>query len=454
MRRIVEESPALTPAFIAHPHAAELEAMGKLLDENSEIVALVHADLVRGVSAENGRPGLTAEQALRAFIVKQMNGFSYVELAFHLADSRTYRGFCRLPAFFDESPSDTALQSAIRRIRPETLAAANRLLVGTAKEEGIESGRKVRVDCTTTETNIHAPDDAAQLWDCVRVLTRLTARAHGLVGGICFTDHTRRAKRRRLGILNAKGAEQRLPLYRDLLKVTGKTLGAARRAADALATPTAQASTEIAAFRAMGVEMELRHYIGLAERVVDQTERRVLRGEQVPSGDKVLSIFEPHTDIIIKKRREVEFGHKLCLVTGPSSLVLDCVTLDGNPADSTLAVSMVERQRELYGRPPRQVAFDGGFASKANLAAIKALDVEDVMFSKGRGLQITEMAKSTWVYKRLWKFRAGIEGGISFLKRCFGLGRCNWVGLDGFKAYVWGSILSANLLLLARHRLE
>lgn len=452
MRRIVERSPALTPATISHPHAAALEAIGKILDEHPEIVALVHADLVRGVSAENGRPGLTAEQALRAFVVKQMNSFSYVELAFHLADSRTYRGFCRLPALFDESPSDTALQSAIRRIEPETLEAANRLLVGTAKEEGIESGRKVRVDCTVTETNVHAPDDAAQLWDSVRVLTRLTGRAQELVVGIRFTDHTRRAKRRRLGILNAKGAEQRLPLYRDLLKVTGRTLEAARRAADALAT--APAETETGAFRAMGAEMELRHYIGLAERVVDQTERRVLRGEQVPAGEKVLSIFEPHTDIIIKKRREVEYGHKLCLVTGPSSLVLDCVTLDGNPADSTLAISMVERQRELYGRPPKQVAFDGGFASKANLAAIKALDVEDVMFSKGRGLEIAEMAKSTWVYKRLWKFRAGIEGGISFLKRCFGLGRCTWVGLDGFKAYVWGSVLSANLLILARHRLE
>ena len=115
---------------------------------------------------------------------------------------------------------------------------------------------------------------------------------------------------------------------------------------------------------------------------------------------------------------------------------------------------MVERQRDLYGKVPRQVAFDGGFASKANLDAIKATNVKDVMFSKSRGLAITEMVKSAWVYKRLWKFRAGVEGCISFLKRCFGLGRCTWVGLNGFKSYVWGSILSANLLILARHRLE
>lgn len=453
MRRIVERTPELTPAPIAHEHAFEFEAIGKILDEKPEILALVLGDLVRGVSAENGRPGLTAEQTLRALIVKQMNGFSYVELAFHLADSRTYRGFCRLPAFSDETPSDTALQSSIRRLKPETLAAISRLVVGTAKEDGIEDGRTVRVDCTVTETNIHKPDDAAQLWDSVRVLDRLMGKAQRLAPAVRFTDHTRRAKRRRLGILNAKGEEQRLPLYRDLLKVTSKTIHAARRAAEVLAAG-AVGHSELAAFASIRLEMELRHFIALAVRVVDQTERRVLRGEQVPAKEKVVSIFEPHTDIIIKKKRETEFGHKLCLVTGRSSLVLDCVIEDGNPADSTLAVSMIERQRELYGQPPRQTAFDGGFASKANLAELKAMNVKDVMFSKGRGLTITEMVKSAWVYRRLWKFRAGVEGCISFLMRCFGLTRCTWVGLDGFKAYVWGSILTANLLILARHRLE
>lgn len=449
MRRIVEQSPELTPAFIQHDHASEFAMIGKLLDANGEILPLVHADLARGISAENGRPGLSAEQTLRAFIIKQMNGFSYVELAFHLADSRTYRSFCRLPAFSDKAPSDTALQSGIRRLRPETLEAINRLLVGTAKEEAIEDGRKVRIDCTVTETNIHEPDDAAQLWDCVRVLTRLMGRAQELAPAVRFADHTRRAKRRRLGILNAKGAEARVPLYRDLLKVTIKTINAARQAADVLISDAGPNELTAAA-----LDFQIRHFVGLAVRVVDQTERRVLRGEQVPAQEKVVSIFEPHTDIIIKKKRETEFGHKLCLTTGASSLVLDCVIEDGNPADSTLAVEMVERQRDIYGKVPRQVAFDGGFAARANLDAIKAMDVKDVMFSKGRGLAITEMVKSPWVYKRLWKFRAGVEGCISFLKRCFGLDRCTWSGLDGFKAYVWGSILSANLLILARHRLD
>src|ERR1700722_69744 len=115
---------------------------------------------------------------------------------------------------------------------------------------------------------------------------------------------------------------------------------------------------------------------------------------------------------------------------------------------------MIERQRELYGRAPRQASFDGSFTSRANLATLKGLGVEDVAFSKGRGLSISEMVKSTWVYRRLRDFRAGVEGTISFLKRAFGLGCCTWSGLASFKSYVWGSVLACNLLVVARHLLD
>ncbi len=127
---------------------------------------------------------------------------------------------------------------------------------------------------------------------------------------------------------------------------------------------------------------------------------------------------------------------------------------DGNPADSALACEMIERQSTIYGTPPRQVGFDGGFASHHNLTAIKELGVKDVMFSKKRGLKVAEMVKSSYVYKKLRNFRAGIEGMISFLKQSFGAGRCTFSGLASFKTYVWGSIVSANLLILARHTME
>jgi len=435
--------------FLEHEHAHELAAISDIIDENPEILNLVYRDIVAEVRSDTGRPGLTAENALRALIVKQMNGFSYEELAFHLGDSRTYSAFCRLP-WLDEKPvSGSALCDVINRIQPNTLEAINRVLVGVAKDEGVEKGRKVRIDCTVTETNIHAPTDSSLLWDTVRVLTRLMRQATEALGDSFdarFTDHTRRAKRRNLGIHNAPNAKKRLPLYRDLLKVTRKTLGYAASMAVTLAAGPVDITR-------LAFEHELRHFVALGRRVVDQTQRRVIEGEQVPAKEKIVSIFEPHTDIIIKSRRETEFGHKICLAAGASSLVTDCVFEDGNPPDSKLAVGMVERQEEIFDRVPRQVAFDGGFASKDNLAAIKGMGVKDVAFHKKRGLAIADMAKSAWVYKRLRRFRAGVEGVISFLKRCFGLTRCTWTTLKGFKCYVWGSIVSANLLILARHRL-
>ena len=178
-----------------------------------------------------------------------------------------------------------------------------------------------------------------------------------------------------------------------------------------------------------------------------------MRGESVPAADKVLSIFEPHTDIIVKDNREPIYGHKVCLTSGPSGLVTDVVVEKGNPADVTLTVEMIERHRALFGHVPRQASFDGGFASRTNLRAIKKAGVQDVAFSKRLGLKITEMVKSSWVYRRLRNFRSGIEGVISFLKRGFGMARCIWSGFASFKAYVLASTVSCNLLVVARHQL-
>ncbi len=193
--------------------------------------------------------------------------------------------------------------------------------------------------------------------------------------------------------------------------------------------------------------------IELSLRVVDQTERRVVNGESVPAGEKLVSIFEPHTDVIRKDRRETLYGHKLCLSAGASNLITDCVILDGNPADSTLTVAMMKRHIELFDQVPEQVAFDGAFASIENLANLKALGIEDVGFAKARWAQIDDMVKSSWVYKKLRHFRAGVEGIISFLKRVFGVDRCRRKGLRSFKVYALSSVVSANLLILARHAL-
>src|SRR5438046_9429624 len=127
----------------------------------------------------------------------------------------------------------------------------------------------------------------------------------------------------------------------------------------------------MAMIRAATIAYDLRHYVKLAERVLDQAERRIVRGEQVPATEKIVSIFEPHTDIIVKDRRETLYGHKICLTAGASGMVTDVVVEDGNPADSTLATRMIQRQKDIYGKPPRQATFDGAFSSNANLVDIQ-----------------------------------------------------------------------------------
>jgi IS5 family transposase len=197
---------------------------------------------------------------------------------------------------------------------------------------------------------------------------------------------------------------------------------------------------------------ELEEIIRLTHKVIDQTTRRVIHGESVPACEKIVSIFESHTDIIVKDRRDTFYGHKVCLTGGASNLITDCLILDGNPADTDLTDQILDRHKDIYGQYPLKVALDGGFASKENLESAKGKGIKDVCFAKKRGLEEEQMCRSIWVYKRLRRFRAGIESGISWLKRCFGFGRCMWKSLRSFKSYVWASIVSANLLTLARAR--
>jgi transposase, IS5 family len=281
----------------------------------------------------------------------------------------------------------------------------------------------------------------------VRTLTRLLRQAGEYVE-LEFRDHLKRAKRRDMGIQHAAKSEHRLPLYRDLVKVTEAVVASARRSIDKLEKhypPQAFEQPELGDLRDA-----LKHYLGPTEKVLDQTRRRVFRGETVPAPQKVVSIFEPHTDIIRKDRRQTLYGHKIFLTTGASGLVVDCFVERGNPVDSTKAVKLIERAIRATSTTPQQVVFDGGFSSRANLEAIKGLGVRDVAFSKAPGLAIKEMIKRTWLYQRLRHFRAGIEGIISFLKRSFGWDRCAWRSYGSFRAYTWGSVVAANLVMLAR----
>ena len=445
MRQSIRRQLGLAPALPAHAHAEEMAAISGMLDRHPEIEALVERDIVRaGVARHIGRNGMSADQVLRALVVKQLNQFSYEELAFHLLDSMTYRSFCRFGAF-ESVAKKSALQDNVRRISADTLEQINRVLVGEALHNGAEKGKRVRMDSTPVETNIHEPSDSSLLWDVVRVLVRLLKQAEQLVA-VTWSDHRRRARRRTVGIIGA-GNARRQALYRDLIKIASRTVGYAERALVLLRRKKARADSLVL--------HELEHLVPLAHRVLDQARRRVLDGECVPATDKVLSIFEPDTDLIVRGRRDPTYGHKLCLTVGSSSLVLDCVVEEGNPTDSTLAQKLVQRAKDVLGAAPEQAVFDGGFSSRDNVSAIKSLGVRTVVFTKHLGITVDEMTQSNWLFKRLRRFRAGIEACISFLKRCLGLARCTWRGgRSAFKAYVWSSVVAANLLTLARHELR
>jgi IS5 family transposase len=315
---------------------------------------------------------------------------------------------------------------------------------------------ETRTDTTVVESNIHEPSDSSLLWDCIRVVTRLLKRAQELVPDADWTsfhDHQRRAKRRAFEILfppRSKGDKEkhRRWAYEDLLEVAQQTYAYGLIAEQKLLNAQPSSILDIAQLEALCGE--LRQYLECMNKVMDQTRRRVINGENVPAREKPVSIFETHTDIIVKDNRKTLFGHKICLTGGASSMILDCVIEDGNPAESTLVERSIERQTEIYGRPPRQTSYDGAFASKANLKKAKELGVNDVAFHKKSGLDVAEMTKSPWVFRKLRNFRAGIEGCISALKRAFGLDRCTWRGLPGFKSYVWSCVVIFNAMILAK----
>jgi IS5 family transposase len=449
MREKQQKQMPLMESTSNHIQERELEVISNIIDSTPTICEHVMQDLNKGkiIKRRTGARGMSADQVLRAAIVMRIFEFTYEELAFHISDSRSLRRFCRI-GFADKGFKKSALNANIKSLSEETWEIIFRDLLGKAEQEGIEKGRKVRIDCTVVETNIHKPFDSTQLWDCVRVLTRLLQNARDHFGAkIIFSDHQRRAKRRMTGIQYAKGDKQRQSLYKDLLKMTRKVIGYAKRAESILGKlPSAD-------IRLIGLIHEIKHFSALSEQVYDQTYRRVIQGEAVPAQQKVVSIFEDHTDIIIKDNRETHYGHKICLTGGASNMILDCVILEGNPADTDLVEQMLDRQEQIYGRYPLKVALDGGFASKANLSKAKERKIKDVCFAKKRGLEETDMCRSEYVYNKLRRFRAGIESGISWLKRSFGLTRCTWKGFRSFKCYVLASMVAANLLTMARKKL-
>ena len=445
MRDAIDQQLPLTPAPISHRRGKELAEVSRILDRmERSLFTAVLADL--GGLTRVGRAGMTAEQVLRALVVRQIMSWSYDELAFHLEDSTSIRSFCRY-GLGRRPPSVGTLKRNIKRVSSATLQRVNAALVQHAQSCGIERGECVRGDSTVMETTIHPPTDSTLLWDGLRKLTKLLRKASTLCGGITFVDHTRSAKIRICAIANARGMDEKRPLYQMLYKHTQSVVHAAEDAALVLRRCTTR--SKVGTQRAR-IADKLETVIGLTHQVLRQTRIRVFDGGAVASAEKLVSLSEPHTDIILKGRRQPQYGHKVFLASGKSGLILDCHVADGNVSDASEAVSTIERVRRAIGTVPTEVSFDGGYASRDNVTALKDLGVREVAFHKKRGIEVEAMTTSERIYKRLRRFRAAIEATIGWLKTAFGLRRCPVRGLESFHAYAQSAVIGANLILLAR----
>lgn len=443
----------LRPQQIENTRTAELVEIENILSVSPGIRALYEQVLkdVTGGKSNKGAEGLSAEQIVKLGFLRIRYDSSYRYLSEQTEDSISMRAFLNLAP--GQRLSKSAINANLKMVKESTWKQLNDCLLQFAKDKDFEDGKKVRGDTTATETNIHYPTDARLLYDSVRVLTRIMNRLK------CWTevsfvsaDHSSRAKKKLFLINNCRKPRKRQDAYLDIIRVARNTFNYAEQALPILAKYKPKTLEEIVRFGKL--ESELKHYLPLVKQVIHQARQRIIYKQEVPAAQKIVSIFEPHTDIIAKGKRDVVFGHKLLLSTGKSSLIFNLSVLEGNPADSTLVESLLAEHEKLYGFAPDELALDGCFGSAKNRDSCKKQGVTELTFSKNRNLDLRTLTSSKKVNRSLKNFRAGIEGCISFLKRIFGLSRIFDRGKETFKAVAQCATVAYNLILLARLQIK
>ena len=336
------------------------------------------------------------------------------------------------------------------------MQAINQAVIQAAVQLGLEDGKRLRVDTSVVETDIHFPTDATLLWDAVRTITRLVEDLGGILprGVPGFTNRTRSARRRMQALERMSARErhtQQEPKYRELLRITEQVLADARQVVQKAAR--VKGIDVVAGAKVEQICQQITEYCELGDRVVDQTRRRVLQGEQVAAAEKVYSIFESHTDLIKrgKARKPVEFGHKVFLAESAHGLITDYQVLDGNPVDTAQVRASLERHQQLFHGVPDLYAADRGFYSPENLEECQKAGVSQVSIPQCGGQKTAERQalESSPAFKKGQRFRAGIEGRISVLFRGRGMKRCRAHGRKRFEVLVGAAVLANNLLRIA-----
>ena len=418
----------------------EFGLLDTILEGHPELLNIVEEDIRKGCKISDfGRKDMpSVEQIMRGAIYKEMKCLDYRELEYHQVDSRICEQFVKIDPL--RPFSFQVFQKYISKISSDNL---NKLLVALNKiaiSEGLENLQSLRQDSTVVETNIHYPTNNSLVWDCIKESTRLLGHLHEEIESFDYRDYTKSAKKTYYLINNTKSGEKRVDLFKKQLVTFTKSI-------NQVSNVIKKKDIYSQSLTGMALCELLIRLLPLMQQVFSMTELREVKGETVPNDQKLFSIYELHTNIIVKGSREVQFGHKVNLSTGKSNLILSCEVLKGNPSDVSLYQNTLDKVIESYGIIPRDSATDGGYASKVNLEYAQGKGIVNIVFNKVVG-SLRNMTSSKNMETRLKKWRSGIEAVISNYKRGFGMFRCNWKGEDHFKQKVLWSAIAYNVRVM------
>lgn len=430
-----------------------LKRMSDFLDDQPRIFERVRQDLQRGLKKpDTGRTAMAPSQVLRSLILMRVKNWDYRELSERIADGYTLRRFTGFNS--QRVPKHDAFNRAFNKLRSQTLQALNDLVLKATVDLGLEDGKRLRVDTTVTETDIHHPTDNTLLWDVVRVLTRLIGRLGKVLpkGIDNFSNRTRCARRRMQEIQRMTARQrhtQQKAKYRHLIGITQQVVHNAR---GVLEKTKDQCAVDPMDDIIIGeLRRKIDHYCQLGARVIGQSRRRVLEGEQVATEEKIYSIFETHTDLIKrgKIQKPIEFGHKIFLAESAHGLITQYRVLEGNPPDHVHVKPSLQRHQETFGWAPAWYSSDRGFFSDENIKAGPQVKLVCIPQRGGKRTSERQAFERSPEFKKGQRFRAGIEGRISVLFRGRGMKRCLAEGRDRFEVLIGAAVLTNNLMNIA-----